>query len=256
MSDAITWTEQRRRLGDLTPWPRNPRQIKSPQAKRLLASVQEFGQVETLAIGPDGDIYNGHQRLAVLMEQYGADYEVDVRVSSRPLTEKEREKLTVYLHKGAAGEWDFDTLANEFEVSDLIEWGFEAGELGLGGDDDADGNNYVRKIEAPIYTPKGDKPKLDDLFDMGKTHQLISAIDKAENISEGEKVFLRAAAQRHTVLRFDRIADYYAHSGADMQTLMEDNALVIIDFDRAIELGFVEMTKEIADLVRDEYGDD
>lgn len=131
MSDPINWTEQRKRLGDLTPWPRNPRQIKSPQAKRLLASVQEFGQVETLAIGPDGDIYNGHQRLAVLMERYGPDYEVDVRVSSRPLSEKEREKLTVYLHKGAAGEWDFDTLANEFEVSDLIEWGFEAGELGL-----------------------------------------------------------------------------------------------------------------------------
>ena len=131
MTDPINWTEQRKRLGDLTPWPRNPRQIKSPQAKRLLQSVQEFGQVETLAIGPDGDIYNGHQRLAVLMERYGPDYEVDVRVSSRPLSEKEREKLTVYLHKGAAGEWDFDTLANEFEVSDLIEWGFEAGELGL-----------------------------------------------------------------------------------------------------------------------------
>ena len=119
-----------------------------------------------------------------------------------------------------------------------------------------DGNNYSRKIEAPIYTPKGEKPRLDDLYDTGKTQQLIRAIDAAENIPEGEKVFLRAAAQRHTVLRFDRIADYYAHSGADMQTLMEDNALVIIDFDRAIELGFVQMTKEIAELVRDEYGDD
>lgn len=140
MSDPINWTQQRKRLGDLTPWPRNPRQIKTPQAKRLLASVQEFGQVETLAIGPDGDIYNGHQRLAVLMERYGADYEVDVRVSSRPLTEKEREKLTVYLHKGAAGEWNFDTLANEFDVDELIEWGFEAFELGLGGDDEPGAN--------------------------------------------------------------------------------------------------------------------
>jgi hypothetical protein len=55
-------------------------------------------------------------------------------VSSRPLTEKEREKLTVYLHKGAAGEWSFDVLANEFEIPDLIEWGFMPYELGIAGD--------------------------------------------------------------------------------------------------------------------------
>jgi hypothetical protein len=47
------------------------------------------------------------------------------------LTEKEREKLTVFLHKGAAGEWDFDTLANEFELDDLLDWGFEPKELDL-----------------------------------------------------------------------------------------------------------------------------
>lgn len=114
---------------------------------------------------------------------------------------------------------------------------------------DEKGNNYSRKIEAPIYTPKGDKPRLDDLYDTGKTQQLIRAINAAENISEGEREFLRAAAQRHTVLRFDRIADYYAHSGASMQTLMEDNALVIIDFDRAIELGFVQMSERLASII-------
>jgi len=52
-----------------------------------------------------------------------------VRVASRALTEKEREKLTVYLHKGAAGDWDFDVLANEFELDDLLEWGFNENEL-------------------------------------------------------------------------------------------------------------------------------
>jgi DNA modification methylase len=47
------------------------------------------------------------------------------------LTEKEREKLTVFLHKGAAGEWDFDVLANEFDVDDLLDWGFEEQDLDL-----------------------------------------------------------------------------------------------------------------------------
>jgi hypothetical protein len=129
----VTWTNERRRLGDLQPWPRNPRQIKTDQAKRLVESFDQFGQVETIAIGPAGEIYNGHQRLNVLMDKYGADYEVDVRSASRALTEKEREKLTVFLHKGAAGEWDFDTLS-EWDTADLIEWGFKEYELGIVGD--------------------------------------------------------------------------------------------------------------------------
>ena len=128
---GLTWTNEKRRLGDLIPWPRNPRQIKRAEARRLVASVDEFGQVETLAIGPGDTVYNGHQRLNVLMAEHGPDFEVDVRVSSRPLSEKEREKLTVYLHRGAAGSWDFDLLANEFDVDELIEWGFDYKELGI-----------------------------------------------------------------------------------------------------------------------------
>ena len=120
----IIWTNERRKLSQLKPWERNPRQIKNKQAERLAESFDTFGQVETIAIGPDGEIYNGHQRLSVLAGKHGMDYEVDVRVASRALTEREREKLTVYLHRGATGEWDFDELAN-WDMSDLLEWGFE-----------------------------------------------------------------------------------------------------------------------------------
>jgi len=130
-NSKITWSNQRRKLSELVPWERNPRQITDKQAKRLEESFEQFGQVEIIAIGPENQIYNGHQRLKVLSQKYGADYEVDVRVASRALTEKEREKLTVYLHKGAAGDWDFDLLANEFELDDLLEWGFEKQELDL-----------------------------------------------------------------------------------------------------------------------------
>jgi len=135
MADKITWTNERRKLKDLKPWSRNPRQIKTDQAKRLEESFEQFGQVETIAIGPDGEVYNGHQRLNVLLVRYGGDYEIECRVASRALTEKEREKLTIFLHKGAAGEWDFDTLANEFELTDLLNWGFEPGEFGILGDE-------------------------------------------------------------------------------------------------------------------------
>lgn len=49
MSKQITWTNERRKLSDLIPWERNPRQIQDAQAERLADSVETFGQVETLA---------------------------------------------------------------------------------------------------------------------------------------------------------------------------------------------------------------
>jgi hypothetical protein len=140
----IVWTNERRKLADLLPWPRNPRQIREAEAERLAESVETFGQVETLAIGPGNEVYNGHQRLNVLMAKHGPDYEVDVRVSSRALTEKEREKLTVYLHRGAAGSWDFDILANEFDVGELLDWGFEDWELGIGDSPEEDPHQITR----------------------------------------------------------------------------------------------------------------
>ena len=133
----ITWTTEQRKLGDLIPWPRNPRQITKDQARRLSESLDEFGQVQTIAISPDNQILDGHQRQLVwaASEKWGPDLDVDVRVASRALTEKEREKLAVYLHKGAAGEWDFDVLANEFELGELLEWGFTEYDFQLAGVD-------------------------------------------------------------------------------------------------------------------------
>jgi len=57
------------------------------------------------------------------------DYAVDVRVANRVLTERERQQLTVYLHKGAAGEWDTSSLFENFDFNDLTAWGFDSDEL-------------------------------------------------------------------------------------------------------------------------------
>jgi len=146
----IEWTNEKRKLSELVPWERNPRQINKDQAKRLAQSFDEFGQVETIAVGPDNSVYNGHQRLNVLLDKHGGDYEVEVRVASRALTEKEREKLTVFLHRGATGDWDFDTLANEFELDDLLDWGFDPKELDLdlwAGDAPEDAGAQIDKAE-------------------------------------------------------------------------------------------------------------
>lgn len=128
----ITWTNEKRKLSDLIPWPKNPRQIKEPEAKRLVGSKNKFAQPWPIIIGPNNELYDGHQRLNVWGKQWGGDLVVDVRVCSRELSEKEREELVILAHKGTNAGWDFDMLANQFEIPDLIEWGFDEKELGFG----------------------------------------------------------------------------------------------------------------------------
>ena len=190
MADKITWSNEKRKLSELVPWERNPRQITDKQAKRLEESFEQFGQVEIIAIGPENQIYNGHQRLKVLSQKYGSNYEVDVRVASRALTEKEREKLTIFLHKGAAGDWDFDVLANEFELDDLLNWGFEPKELDLdlwAGDPPEDVEPQIDKAEE-LREKWG--VELGQLWKLGE-HRIIcgDCTDKAvvDRVMQGEK---------------------------------------------------------------------
>ena len=133
MAEPITWANEQRKLGELIPWERNPREINTKEAQRLGDSLVQFGQIQTIAIDEAGNILDGHQRKAVwsLLPQFGVDHVVDVRVSSRALSEQERQKLVVYLHRGTVGNFDWDMLANNFEVPDLLKWGFEESELQL-----------------------------------------------------------------------------------------------------------------------------
>ena len=108
---GIKWTNIRVKLGALKPWADNPRMSSAAQAKRLLESWHEFGQIQTVAVGPALDVYDGHQRLSALLTIHGASYEIDARQSSRALTDKERRRLVIMLHAGAVGAWNWDALA-------------------------------------------------------------------------------------------------------------------------------------------------
>lgn len=184
-------------------------------------------------------------------------------------TPEQCERANIVANK-AGGDWDIEILLAEFERSDLLQWGFDdaeldglLAELGAGldagtgnGQGDAAGIGdgvYSRKIEAPIYEPKGEKPAISQMFDDSKTRLLIAEID-ASDLPENEKAFLRIAAQRHTVINFKMVAEYYAHSAEPMQDLMENSALVIIDFDKAIELGYVKLSEQIAEQYAKDYG--
>lgn len=107
-----------------------------------------------------------------------------------------------------------------------------------------DRGEYTGIAGSPVYEPKGRKPHVRLLCNLGKQSALIRRIE-ASRVAEEEKEFLRLAASRHVVFNYEDIAEYYAHAGPEMQRLMEESALVIPDVESAIENGYVQLTEVV-----------
>jgi hypothetical protein len=112
-------------------------------------------------------------------------------------------------------------------------------------------STYTKRVDVPVYVPSYKKPSVHELVNKVKCLNLIQRIKDA-NITEEEKHFLIYAAGRHAVFDFAKIADYYAHSSAELQELFEQSALVIVDFDKAIENGFVTLNNDLSNQYLDE----
>jgi hypothetical protein len=115
-------------------------------------------------------------------------------------------------------------------------------------------DKYTSNVQCPIYQPSGFKPHALTLLDDSRAKRLIEEINSAD-ISEDDKQFLIKAASRHIVFNYELIANYYAHSDKTVQRLMENSALVIIDFERAVELGFIEICDKLKKEFFEEYSD-
>jgi len=121
MQKRITWKIEKRKLADLKPHPKNPRQFTEKGMKDLENSINSIGFMQPININQDGTILSGHAR-TMKLKQLG-DTEVDVYVPDRMLTPKQEEEVLVRANANTAGQWDFDILANEFEDFELTEWG-------------------------------------------------------------------------------------------------------------------------------------
>ena len=122
----------------------------------------------------------------------------------------------------------------------------------FGNDKPKEKAEYTSKIKAPTYKPKNKQPHILELMDNSKAKRLVSKINNS-NISEEEKVFLKFAAQRHNRFNYGKIADYYAHASKEMQELMEQSALVVIDFEKAYLHGYMKLAKELANQYLDTH---
>lgn len=242
---------------ELSAWQQNPRD-NDKAVPEVVKSIKRFGFASPIIASPDGQIIAGHTRLKAALELRMP--EVPVRFMD--LEPDEAHLLALADNRvGEIADWNDDLLGDvlrelEGDGVDFKDIGWDVDELAelLGQNDPLIGEEeaYTTKVEAPIYEIKGERPDESELFDQSKTSSLIEAIAAADLPPHIDQ-FLRAAANRHTAFQYDKIAEYYVHASADVQKLMEDSALVIIDFDRAIELGFVKLSNELAEAYRADH---
>lgn len=162
----------------------NPRELTQDQHQDLKDSITRFGFVDPLIVNTHKERKNilvgGHQRLKIAKELGYKDVPC-VEVDLSPDQEKE---LNVRLNKNT-GQWDWDALANHFDVGELLEWGFSEDELqftepevqGLTDDDD------VPEVEESI-TKQG------DLWILGEHRLLCGDATKKEDVErlmDGQK---------------------------------------------------------------------
>ena len=114
-------------IKDLKPATYNPRQISTKDYNSLKESVKKFGLVDPIIINQNGNVVvGGHQRLKICKEL--KHIEIDCVVLD--LSKEEERELNIRLNKNQ-GQFDMDILANEFDIDQLVDWGFKHIDIGL-----------------------------------------------------------------------------------------------------------------------------
>ena len=173
---------EKKQIADLIPAPYNPRQSTAKQEKHLKESLEKFGMVEPIIFNKQtGYIVGGHFRVRELKKLGIKEIECVIV----DLNEADEKELNIRLNANT-GSWDWDTLANDWEVVDLEAWGLEIPQF----------DNEAEELEASeddYDVPEGGIETdivIGDLFEIGE-HRLLCGdstdSDAVARLMNGEK---------------------------------------------------------------------
>ena len=170
-------------IGLLKPNPSNPRHIKDGKFTQLVKSIRNFPEMLNLrpiVVDAEMVVLGGNMRLKACIE--AGLVEVPIIIASE-LTKEQQSEFIIKDNVGF-GEWDWEALANEWEVEELAEWGLD---LPLDFEDkeiDAVEDDYEQPdtIQTDIV--------IGDLFEIGQ-HRLLCGdstdSDAVARLMDGEK---------------------------------------------------------------------
>jgi len=171
---------EKKKISDLIPAPYNPRQSTAKQEQHLKESLEKFGLVEPIIFNKQtGYIVGGHFRVRELKKLGIKEIECVIV----DLNEADEKELNIRLNANTGG-WDWDTLANDWDVVDLEAWGLEIPQFDTVEELEASEDDYEVPeggIETDIV--------IGDLFEIGE-HRLLcgdsTQTDTYEKLMQGE----------------------------------------------------------------------
>jgi DNA modification methylase len=167
-----------KKISELTPAPYNPRESTEKQESQLKQSLKKFGVVEPIIYNKQtGYIVGGHFRVRELQKLGYTEIECVIV----DLSEEDEKELNIRLNANT-GQWDWDELANNFELDDLNDWGLEVPNMKHELEAEDDNFEEPETIETDIV--------LGDLFEIGE-HRLLCGdstdSDSVARLMDGEK---------------------------------------------------------------------
>jgi DNA modification methylase len=175
------------KLKDIKPNPNNPRVLRDEKFQKLKQSITEFPKMLALrpmVIDENNVVLGGNMRLRALQELGFTDVEEAWVKRSSDLTKDEKKRFII-ADNVAFGEWDWETLANDWEVVDLEAWGLEIPQF----------ENEAEELEASeddYEMPEGGLETdivIGDLFEIGE-HRLLcgdsTQTDTYEKLMQGD----------------------------------------------------------------------
>jgi len=154
----------------------NPRFIKDERYQKLKKNMQEFPKMMKLRpiiIDDDGMIIGGNMRYLAMKDLGYKDIPEGWVVKASGLTEEERRRFVI-TDNIPYGDWDYDKLANEWNMEELVDWGIELPEINVKEDNFNAEDEYEKVVEP--------KTKLGDLYKIGNHYLLCGDATKKENI--------------------------------------------------------------------------
>ena len=167
-------------LAELKPATYNPRQITTKQYNDLKESIEKFGLVDPIIINQDGTIIGGHQRYKIFKDITDKNILPNISIPCvvLHLSKEEERELNVRLNKNT-GEFDMDILANEFDIDELVDWGFKHIDLDIN-IDKIGGNiedDHIPEVKESIV-------KLGDVWELGKQRLMCGDSTKESDVNK------------------------------------------------------------------------
>lgn len=102
----------------------NPRILKDDKFKKLVQSIKDFPEmleIRPIVVNNDMMVLGGNMRLKAIQEIGLKEIPI---IKAENLTEEQQREFLIKDNVGF-GEWDWDLLANDWEMADLEDWGLD-----------------------------------------------------------------------------------------------------------------------------------